>query len=222
VHASLPLLASLLASTTTTSSKGADLLVDVKALDARFVFDIRYATEDNFVGKKVYPEARCLIRKEVAPKLVKAAKWLEEHHPDLRIVFKDCYRPNHLQHVLWKAVRGTSKSAYVADPNTEEGSMHSYGAAVDVTLVDANGKELDMGTPFDFLGALAEPRHEAEFLAEGKLSKKALSHRRILRHAMRAGGMVTIPNEWWHFDDAFKPIVRQKFTKLDVPFSAVR
>jgi D-alanyl-D-alanine dipeptidase len=205
-----------------TSTDGAELLVDVKSLDAPFAFDIRYATEDNFVGKKIYPEARCLIRKEVAPKLVKAASWLKANDPRHRLLFKDCYRPDSLQRVLWKAVRGTKMSAYVADPNTEEGSMHSYGAAVDVTLVDEKDKELDMGTPYDFLGPLAEPRREKEFHEAGKLSNHALANRRLLRKAMRAGGMVTIPNEWWHFDDAFKPIVRQKFKKLDVPFSAVQ
>ncbi|MEQ8280666.1 MAG: M15 family metallopeptidase [Deltaproteobacteria bacterium] len=197
-------------------------LVDVAKLDKRFRLDIKYATEDNFFGKKVYPEARCLLRPEVAERVVAAQKWLDAKHPGYVLLFKDCYRPNHVQHVLWDAVKGTKKSAYVANPNTKTGSIHSYGAAVDLTLVDAEGKEVDMGTPYDHLGKLAEPRHEARFVRERKLTARQVANRRILRDAMTKGGQFKIiRNEWWHFNAAPSKVIRKKYERLDLPFSAV-
>jgi D-alanyl-D-alanine dipeptidase len=213
------LIAGLVASTK--SSTGAGVLVDVAELDPRFRFDIRYATEDNFTKKRVYPEARCLIRKEVAPKLIKAQRWLDEHHAGLHLLFKDCYRPDHIQRVLWNVVKGTGHEGYVADPNTPEGSVHNYGAAVDATLVDDDGVELDMGTPFDHLGNLAQPRFEEKYMAEGQLTKAQVDHRHILRAAMRHAHLYTIPNEWWHFEDGRKEKIRKKWPRLDVPFSSV-
>jgi D-alanyl-D-alanine dipeptidase len=205
----------------TRSSTSARALVDVADLDAQFRFDIRYATEDNFIQKRVYPEARCLIRKEVAPKLITAQRWIDAHHQGLHLLFKDCYRPDHIQRVLWDAVKGTGRAGYVADPNTPEGSVHNYGAAVDVTLADDDGVELDMGTPFDHLGNLAQPRFEEKYLAEGQLTRAQVDHRLILRTAMRHARLYTIPNEWWHFEDGRKEKIRKKWPRLDVPFSAV-
>lgn len=197
-------------------------LVDVAGLDARFRLDIRYATTDNFFGQKVYPEARCLLLRPVAKKVVKAQAWLDAHHPGLVLLFKDCYRPNPIQHVLWDAVKGTPKARYVANPNTKTGSIHSYGAAVDLTLADPKGAELDMGTEYDHLGRLAEPRHEAEYLEAGKLTKAQVRSRRILRDAMlKGGGFTMIRNEWWHFNAAPSRVIRKKYRRLDVPFSAV-
>jgi len=197
-------------------------LVDVAGLDRRFLLDIRYATADNFFGQKVYPEARCLLRREVAKQVVEAQHWLDEHHPGLRLMFKDCYRPDPIQHVLWDAVKGTSKAAYVANPNTATGSIHSYGAAVDLTLADADGKELDMGTPYDHLGKLAEPRHEARFVKNGELSQEQVDRRQILRTSMTVGGGFSmIRNEWWHFNAAPAAQIRKKYRRLSVPFNAV-
>lgn len=196
-------------------------LVDVAALDDRFVLDIRYATKDNFFGQKVYPEARCVLLRFAAKKVVKAQAWLDAHHPGLRLMFKDCYRPDPIQHVLWDAVKGTKKARYVANPNTRTGSIHSYGAAVDLTLADQKGEELDMGTAYDHLGRLAEPRHEDEYLASGELTKAQVKNRRILRKAMLTAGFTMIRNEWWHFNAAPSKVVRKKYRRLDVPFTAV-
>lgn len=211
----------LFAALALSASPKADL-VDVKALDKRFVLDIRYATEDNFFGKKVYPEARCVLRRDVAKMVVKAQAWLDAKHDGLVLMFKDCYRPDPVQKVLWDAVKGTPKARYVANPNTKTGSIHSYGAAVDLTLVDHLGQELDMGTPYDHLGRLAEPRHEAEYLDSGELTTEQLRNRQILRDAMvKGGGFRIIRNEWWHFNAAPSKVIRKKYKRLSVPFSAV-
>jgi zinc D-Ala-D-Ala dipeptidase len=212
-----PWVIALIASATT-----APPLVDVPSLDQKFLIDIRYATPDNFFKKAVYSEARCLLRPSVAAKMVKAQRWLDQNHPGLRLLFKDCYRPHRVQFVLWDAVKGTEQARYVANPNTKVGSIHSYGAAVDLTLADAAGVELDMGTPYDFLGRLAEPRHEAEYLKKGTLTADQVKRRKILRRAMtEAGGMRMIPNEWWHFDELSREAILDHYQRLDFPFSAV-
>lgn len=200
---------------------GEEALVDVAKKDARFRLSFPYATPDNFFGRKVYAEARCFLRASVAEKMVRAQAWLDAHHPGLVLVFKDCYRPDRVQYVMWDAVKGTPKSAYVMNPKTRQGSIHSYGAAVDITLGTATEAEVDMGTPHDFLGKLAEPRHEAALLKEGKLKAEQVERRHILRNALRAGGMRSIPNEWWHFDDAPADEVMRKFRRLDVPLEAL-
>jgi D-alanyl-D-alanine dipeptidase len=203
------------------AAPAADPLVDVEGLHPSFGFDLRYATPDNFAGRQVYAEARCLLRASVAARMVKAQRWLDRHAPGHRLLFKDCYRPHSAQRILWDAVKGTPKAAYVANPGSTTGSIHSYGAAVDVTLADAAG-EVDMGTPYDHLGKLAEPRHDAAHVAAGQLTPTHVERRRLLRRAMVEGGaMRSIPNEWWHFDAGTKAEVRARFERLDVPFDAV-
>lgn len=206
----------------TRSATAAEPLVVVDArMHPAFLVSLPYATADNFFGQKVYPVERCALRRSVAAKMVKAQQWLDARHAGMRLLFKDCYRPDRVQYVMWKAVVGTPKSAYVANPHTPTGSIHSYGAAVDVTLADRAGREVDMGTPHDFLGKLAEPRHEQRFLAEGQLTPAQVDARHVLRDALRAGGMTTIPNEWWHFNDGPAAQVRKRYTRLDVPLESV-
>lgn len=218
---------SLAVSTTTASpaarpAKGEALVQVDTRLHPSFLVDMAYFRADNFFGQKVYPVEVCALRASVAAKMVAAQRYLDTNHPGMRLLFKDCYRPDHVQHIMWKSVVGTPKSGYVADPNTATGSIHSYGAAVDVTLADREGKEVDMGTPHDFLGKLAEPRHEDRFVREGKLTDAQVKARRILRSAMVSAGMATIPNEWWHFNDGTAQQVRARYTRLDVPLESVR
>jgi D-alanyl-D-alanine dipeptidase len=199
----------------------ADDLVDVTRLEPRLVLDIRYATTDNFTGQKLYPVARCLLRASVAAQLVAAQRWLDGHHPGAVLVLKDCYRPAHIQQRMWDAVRGTKKALYVASPDKKIGSVHNYGAAVDVTLAEG-GRELDLGTPYDYFGTLAELRHEERYLALGKLSAAQLDRRHLLRAAMvEGGGFKTIISEWWHFDALQGVELARRYHKLDVPLEAV-
>lgn len=199
---------------------GEEPLMDVMSMSDRFLLDLKYATTDNFFGQKVYPIARCLLRKTVAWRMIEAQAWLDQHHKGLRLLFKDCYRPDDVQWIMWAAVKGTPKAAYVANPETRTGSIHSYGGAVDVTLAREDGKEVDMGTPYDFLGKLAEPRHEERFLKEGKLTPAQVQNRRILREAMLHVGMHMLQNEWWHFNADIPANIRKKYSRLNVPLES--
>ncbi|MEZ4271028.1 MAG: M15 family metallopeptidase [Myxococcota bacterium] len=194
------------------------VLVDVRRLDARFLFDIKYATQDNFTGKQLYPIAKCLLLPEVGQMVVKAQAYLDTHHMGYVLMFKDCYRPHHIQRLMWDVVKGTPQQSYVANPHSQTGSVHNYGAAVDLTLATLHGQEVDMGTPYDTFDALAQPRYEDKFLNEGKLSAKQVEHRRILRSAMvKGGGFKMIRNEWWHFDAWQGDTLRRRYKILDVP-----
>jgi D-alanyl-D-alanine dipeptidase len=217
----LALVLSLATLTAPPSAPADDALVVLEHIEPRWRFDLVYARADNFAGRVIYTHAVCALRRGVAQELRGAQRYLDQHHAGLVLLFKDCYRPDHAQRVLFAAVRGTPKARYVADPRGARGSMHSYGAAVDVTLADADGRELDLGTPHDFLGALAEPRLEARFVAEGKLTAAQVERRAILRAAMRAGGMRSIPNEWWHFDAGRHDEIVARYSRLDVALDAI-
>jgi zinc D-Ala-D-Ala dipeptidase len=158
---------------------------DLAVLAPSIVLDIRYATRNNFTKAKIYDCAACLLRPEVARALVKAHENLQKKGFGLKMF--DCYRPRPYQQRLWDKVPNPD---YVTPP--AKGSMHSRGAAVDLTLVDADGKELDMGTPFDFFG----PEAHTDYT---KHPKKVLENRKLLREALAAQGFKGIRTEWWHF-----------------------
>ena len=119
--------------------------VNLKDYSADFVYDMKYATTDNFLKAKVYDCAECFLRLKTVKALVKAnTKFIQKGY---RIQLFDCYRPLDIQKRMWQIV---SNPDYVADP--AKGSIHNRGGAVDITLVDTDGKQLDMGTSFDFFG----------------------------------------------------------------------
>ena len=205
-------------------SRGGDAvdLVDVSSLDPRLVIDIKYATPDNFTGRALYPVARCLLRPAVAKKLMGAQRYLDERHPGFVLMLKDCYRPRSIQRQMWEVVKGTPQQSYVANPYGKTGSVHNYGAAVDITLARPDGREVDMGTPYDSFEERAQPRFEERMLESGALTQAQVAHRRILRRAMvEGGGFKIIRNEWWHFDALQGAALRRSYKILDVPLDAV-
>ncbi len=170
--------------------------------------DLRYATPDNFVGRAVYGGLDCAyLRREAADALARAADWLARHHSGVQLVVLDALRPQRVQEALWAELEGTPLTKYLAHPARR--SIHSFGMAVDVTLLDAQGRELDMGTAFDEMTPASHPEFEAEQLAQGGLTAAQLTHRGWLRAAMRFAGFQTIPTEWWHFDFGDRDVVRR-------------
>jgi D-alanyl-D-alanine dipeptidase len=101
---------------------------------------------------------------------------------------------------------------YLANP--QRGSIHSFGMALDITLLDADGRELDMGTGFDDMTELSHPALEARFLASGALTAQQVANRQLLRDAMFQAGFVGINTEWWHFDCGDRNVVRQTFSRV--------
>ena len=160
--------------------------VDILALDSTIQTDLRYATTNNFVKEVMYECGRCYFRTEVAQALVKVHQDLKKQGYGGLKMF-DCYRPRSVQYQLWKKVPNPQ---YVADP--AKGSMHNRGSAVDLTVVDKNGNELNMGTEYDFFG---EEAHY-DYL---KHPQEVIKNRQMLRAAMKKQGFNGIRTEWWHF-----------------------
>ena len=189
-------------------------LVDIQAVCPGIRVDLKYSTTDNFVHQDVYGDLdQCFLQKEAAAKLAEAQKRLSELQPGWRLLVYDGARPRRVQARFFAIVKGTAQQQYVADPAL--GSIHNYGAAVDLTIIDANGNALDMGTPFDFFGELAQPKLEERFLAQGRLTEAQIRNRRLLRRVMTEAGFRPISNEWWHFDAFPANEVRKRYKIIE-------
>lgn len=144
-------------------------LVKVCTLDSSLRIDIRYSTPDNFVGKDIFGDfVACYLQKDVAEKLIKAHRLLHDRFPYYRFVIFDGARPVSIQQMMWDSVKlpSSDRQKYLSNP--ENYSLHNFGAAVDLSIEDEDGRELDMGTPYDYFGTEAHPRNEQILFSEGK------------------------------------------------------
>jgi D-alanyl-D-alanine dipeptidase len=160
--------------------------VNLKEYSTDFVYDMKYATDDNFLKSKVYNCAECYMRLKTAKALIKAnSKFMKLGY---KIKLYDCYRPLDVQKKMWAIV---SNPSYVANPS--KGSIHNRGGAVDITLVDNSGKELNMGTPFDFFGP--EASHDYKNFPE-----EILQNRALFKKIMISSKFQSFDSEWWHYN----------------------
>jgi D-alanyl-D-alanine dipeptidase len=180
---------------------------------AGIAVDLRYATPMNFVGEDMYSPYDCgWLHRDAADALQRAVEAIAKSRSDLRLLILDALRPQRVQERMWAALEGTQLTRYLADP--ARGSIHSFGMAVDVTLADANGRELDMGTAFDDLSERSHPALESEHLARGELTSLQLANRALLRGAMTAAGWRGINSEWWHFDAGDRERIRAGYLRI--------
>ncbi|PLY41388.1 D-alanyl-D-alanine dipeptidase [Janthinobacterium sp. ROICE36] len=180
---------------------------------AGIAVDLRYATPDNFVGRDLYSPIDCAwLHRDAAAALEKAVAWLAAQRPDHHLLVLDALRPQRVQQQLWDALQGTELLGYIAEPS--RGSIHSFGMALDLTIVGRDGKELDMGTGFDDLSERSHPALELVFLESGEITQEHVAHRRLLRDAMFHAGFFGINSEWWHFDCGDRVLVRQTYTRV--------
>ena len=162
-------------------------LVNVSDVDPTIMQNMIYATENNFVGRAVYPSPTCLLRPKVAQKLAKAQALLAKEGAGLCVY--DAYRPLSVQRILFEVYPDPN---FVADP--EAGSVHNRGAAVDVSLVDIeSGEELAMPTAVDAFVQEA-------YCFYPHLPEPALRNRALLQYCMIEAGFEVFPTEWWHFN----------------------
>ncbi|MBP6373834.1 MAG: M15 family metallopeptidase [Flavobacterium sp.] len=160
--------------------------VKVSEFSNAIVFDLKYATTANFLGEKVYNCGECYLRYKTLKALLVAQEKIQSKGYQFKLF--DCYRPLSVQQKMWSLV---SNPNYVADP--AKGSLHNRGAAIDLTIVDKNGNELDFGTPFDFFGEEASHSYM-------KGDKKVLKNRAFLKKVMTKSGFTIFPTEWWHYN----------------------
>jgi D-alanyl-D-alanine dipeptidase len=147
--------------------------------------DLRYATPHNVFGRRLYAHPRCLLRRAVAERLARVQGRLTREGYGLKIW--DAYRPRSVQRVMWRI---HPRGGYVGDPR--HGSFHNRGAAVDVTLVRVDGRDVPMPSPFDDFS----PRAHLDYT---HLSKAARDNRARLLRAMRGEGFIPYRREWWHY-----------------------
>ena len=151
-----------------------------------FVYDMKYATSDNFLKAKVYDCGECFLRLKTVKALINA------NNSFMKLGFKiklfDCYRPLDVQKKMWEIV---PNPIYVANP--AKGSIHNKGGAVDISLVDLSGTDLDMGTKFDFFGEEASHNYL-------KLNQKIIDNRKFLKSIMLEFKFNSFDSEWWHYN----------------------
>ncbi len=162
------------------------VFVNLKNYSKDFIYDMKYASADNFLKAKVYDCEACLLRLKTLKALILANN--EFIKKGYKIKIFDCYRPLDVQKKMWSIVPNPS---YVADPS--KGSIHNRGGAVDITLVDSNENELEMGTPFDYFGIEASHNYL-------NFSKKINDNRELLKSIMVKNGFNFFVSEWWHYN----------------------
>ncbi len=192
-------------------------LVNVQELDPTLLVELKYSSTDNFMGIDVYGDLEtCYMRRVPAQMLAQAHVLLKNKYPDLLLLIYDGLRPRSIQWTLWNTLSDVPESErtnFVANPNT--GSIHNFGAAVDLTITYKNGNPLDMGTHYDYFGELAFPRLEDSLLIAGDLTQEQVDNRLILRNAMTQAGFSSISTEWWHFDAFPYKVTKEKFTIIE-------
>lgn len=178
-------------------------LVNIQDVIPTAHLDIRYATTNNFTGKKVYSHAECFLQEPAAQALKKVQEELQLQGLSLKIF--DGYRPLSVQKIFWNLV---PDPRFVADP--KKGSRHNRGCAVDVTLVKNDGTELKMPTQFDDFTEKAHAYNPT-------VSKEVAANRDLLQQVMTKHGFEILDTEWWHFD--YKDW--KNYPILDIPLEAL-
>jgi D-alanyl-D-alanine dipeptidase len=191
-------------------------MVDVRSIDSSISVDLKYASTDNFLKTIIYKDLRkAYLQQDVAMKLARAQSYLKEKYPSYSLLIYDAARPVSYQQQIWDAVvmPVAEKTKFVANP--KNGSLHNFGAAVDLSIIDGNKKELDMGCTFDTLSPIAYPVMEWKFLADGLLSQQQVDNRRLLREVMYRAGFFNIQTEWWHFNACTRAEAIGKYKRIE-------
>lgn len=191
-------------------------LVNIHSVDSSIQVDLRYATDNNFMGHVLYDTLNALyLQADVAERISKCQSYLKSIHPTYSLLIYDGVRPLEVQREMWNALDSIpplNRGKFVSNPSY--GSVHNFGAAVDLTICYENGKPLDMGAGYDDFRDIAFPSKEWKFLASGELTKEQHENRKLLREVMRSEGFRNIPSEWWHFNACSRDQAVMKYKKL--------
>ena len=191
-------------------------LVDIQKLDSNIKVELKYSTKDNLFGFDAYGDLeKAYMQKDVAQKLFNAQKYLNEAMSGATLIVFDAARPRRVQQIIWDSLKMPVKEKIKYASNPKHGGLHNFGAAVDVNIVDENGKELDMGTPFDFMEELAWPESETKMLKAGKITQQQINNRKLLRSVMTKAGFFNIQTEWWHFNSCTREEAMKKYKIIE-------
>jgi D-alanyl-D-alanine dipeptidase len=190
-------------------------LVDISTINNSIQVDlVNSDPKKNFFRESYYKGLnKAYLRKEVAIKLSKAQKILKQEHPKFSLLILDAARPRSVSKMMYEKMKGTKFEKYVANP--KKGSMHNYGIAVDITIVDEKGKELDMGfSPFR-KSTLELYWQFAKMKVGFKLNKEQSENRKLLTDTMKKAGFIPLSFEWWHFNGMNKDAARKKYRIIE-------
>jgi len=186
-------------------------LVDVHSIDNTIQVDlVNSDPKKNYFRENFYNGlTKAYLRKEVATKLSSAQKILKVKYPDYSLLILDAARPRSVSKLMYEQMKGTKFEKFVANP--AKGSMHNYGIAVDITIVDETGKELDMGfNPFR-KSTLALYWLHAKKKLGFKTTETQKKNRKLLADSMIKAGFKPLSYEWWHFNGMPKSEARERF-----------
>ncbi len=192
-------------------------LVNIQEIDPSLKVELKYSSEDNFMKKDMYGCLdSCFLQPDVAHKLAKAQQLLKQDAPNLSLLIYDGVRPRSVQQYMWDILDLpiNEKVKFVSNP--KNGSLHNFGAAVDLTIIDlTTSTPLDMGTPYDYIGIKAWPIKEKVLLKKGVLNGEQIANRKLLRKVMTKAGFFNIQTEWWHFNSCYRKKAYQLYTIIE-------
>jgi D-alanyl-D-alanine dipeptidase len=191
-------------------------LRNIQTVNHNIFVELKYATSDNFMNQVLYDTLKnAYLQNEIAIRLGKCQDYLSKKNPNLHLLVYDAVRPLSVQQKMWDALDSipvVQRVKFVSNP--KNGSLHNYGAAVDLTICDEYRIPLDMGAGYDDMRLIAYPEKESYFLSTGELTKKQYQNRRLLREVMSSQRFRNIPTEWWHFNAESRETVKQKYLQI--------
>ncbi|MDY0141580.1 MAG: M15 family metallopeptidase [Bacteroidales bacterium] len=187
-------------------------LVNIKDSLPNLIIDLKYSTTDNFIGIDFYGDiTNAFVQNECLIKLQNAYQILQNKKPEYTFIVFDAVRSLEAQQLMWDSVDVPQniKHWYVANP--AKGSIHNFGMALDISIIDDAGNVLDMGTEFDYFGELAYPNKTEYFYQNGDLSEQQYQNRNLLMSIMADAGFYVSKTEWWHYNAASLAYSKNKY-----------
>ena len=177
--------------------------VDLSGYDLKI--SMKLSTSDTSIGRPFYDSNLCMLQYDILPMLKQAMDIFAED--GYKIVIYDAYRPTSVQQEWFNVVR---VHKWVADPSIGMGGIHDRGTAIDMSLIDANGNELEMPTPMHTFS-------EDSARDSSKMSDEARKNMNYMTNVMVRCGFTYINSEWWHFQD----VNTQNYLPTDHPIDLI-
>jgi len=190
-------------------------LINVQSIDSSIQVNLVNSNPDNNFFRENYYKGlnKAYLQKSIAVKLAKAQKILKSQYPSYSLLILDSARPRSISQKMYNKMKGTRFERYVANPKT--GSMHNYGIAVDITIANCKGKQIDMGfTPF-FKSNFEIYYQFAKIKVGFSLSNTQKKNRKLLKTVMKKAGFIPLGFEWWHFNGMEKKQARQNYKIIE-------
>jgi len=176
------------------------------------ITQLAYSTKNNFMGIDMYGQLqKAYLHPEVASNLKRILDYIKENHPNIKLLIYDAARPHRIQQLMWDSLELPIELKVEFLTHPDKISMHNFGAAIDVTLVDTDENILDMGTNYDDPSLLSYPSLQTKHLKEGKLTEEQVNNRELLNTIMIKGGFRRIESEWWHFNACTKAYASEHY-----------